>query len=218
MILFVTGTDTGVGKTVACAWLALRARAAGIDVAYVKPVQTGLAVGERGSDADLVARFARVPAFELERYTQPLAPAVAAELEGATIDLDELVASIVSRAAGRDLCIVEGAGGLLVPITGDRTMADLAGALSAALVVVARPGLGTLNHTALTLGAARGRGLAVDRLVIADWPEQPGSTERTNLERLERLHHRVELLPHFEDLTDMAAAVVPPLDLNAAAR
>jgi len=217
-ILFVTGTDTGVGKTVTSAWLCLRARSAGLDVAYVKPVQTGLPPGERGSDADHVAGTARVPVFELQRFAQPLAPAVAAELEGITIDLDHLAGSIVTLAQDRDVLIVEGAGGLLVPIAGDRTMADLAKMLAAPLVVVARTGLGTLNHTALTLEAARLRELAVDRIVVADWPSTPSRTEETNRVRLEGMHHRVELLPHLDDLSEMRAADPPPLDLDLAVR
>lgn len=183
MIRFVTGTDTGVGKTIASAVLAAAARRRGARVAYVKPVQTGLAPGARG-DADFVAEAAGVEAAELLRFDEPLAPAVAAEHAGVPIDVGDLAAAIRDRAARVDVLYVEGAGGLLVPLTATETMADLAEAIGADLVVVTRPTLGTLNHTALTLEAAAGRGLAVAMLVISGWPSRPGVVEETNLGRL----------------------------------
>ena len=197
MIRFVTGTDTGVGKTVASAWLAAVARSSGKRVRYVKPVQTGLSKGAPGSDADFVRAAAGVDAVELLRFAEPLAPAVAAELAGTSIDAEALVASVKALAADVDELIVEGAGGLLVPLAGGWTMADLAAALGAELVVVVRPGLGTLNHTALTLEAARNRGLTVAGLVISGWPDDPGVTERTNLDRLAAMApilHRIPLV------------------------
>lgn len=195
-VWFVTGTDTGVGKTVASAVLAARARDEGKRVRYVKPVQTGLAPGEPGSDADVVAARARVETHELLRFPDPLAPAVAAARAGSPIDFDQLAAETRALAHGCDLLIVEGAGGLLVPLTEEHTMADLARALSAPLVVVVRPGLGTLNHTALTLEAAGRRGIAVERLVVSAWPADPGTTERTNLDRLRRLGVPLEVIPY----------------------
>lgn len=195
MIRFVTGTDTGVGKTVASAWLAASARDAGRRVRYVKPVQTGLANGAPGSDADFVAVATGVPADELLRFDGPLAPAVAAELAGTSIDAEALVASVKALAVDVEELIVEGAGGLLVPLADGWTMADLAAALGAELVVVVRPGLGTLNHTALTLEAARARGLPVAGLIISGWPDDPGVTERTNLERLRAMAPVLQLIP-----------------------
>lgn len=196
MIRFVTGTDTGVGKTVASAWLAALARSNGQRVRYVKPAQTGLAPGAPGSDADFVRTAAGVEAIELLRFTEPLAPAVAAELAGEPIDSEALVSSVKSLDDVDEL-IVEGAGGLLVPLADGWTMADLAAALGAELVVVTRPGLGTLNHTALTLEAARRRQLPIAGLVVSGWPSEPGVTERTNLERLATMApilHRIPLL------------------------
>ncbi len=201
MIRFVTGTDTGVGKTVASAWLAAVARSEGRSVRYVKPVQTGLAPGAPGGDADFVAAATGVPADELLRFDEPLAPAVAAELAGTPIDAEPLVASVKALAADVDELIVEGAGGLLVPIADGWTMADLAGALGAALVVVVRPGLGTLNHTALTLEAASSRGLTVGGLVVSGWPAAPGVTERTNLEQLEAMAPVLHLVPAIAGLS-----------------
>jgi dethiobiotin synthetase len=195
-ILFVTGTDTGVGKTVTSAVLAARAREADKRVRYVKPVQTGLAPGAPGSDADFVAARANVETFELLRFEEPLAPAIAAARAGAPIDFDLLVKQIGELRPDCDLLLVEGAGGLLAPLTDDHTMADLARVLEAPLVVVARPGLGTLNHTALTLEAAARRTLSIDRLIISDWPANPAAVEETNFDHFSRLDIPVEVIPH----------------------
>ncbi|MCA1844321.1 MAG: dethiobiotin synthase, partial [Actinobacteria bacterium] len=146
MIRFVTGTDTGVGKTLAAAALCRAEREAGRSVLYVKPVQTGLEPGEPG-DAAFVAAAADVPVVECLRFPEPLAPAVAAERAGATIDTDALLNDLTKAGDGFDRVIVEGAGGLLVPVWGDTTMADLAERLGAGLVIVTRATLGTLNHT-----------------------------------------------------------------------
>ncbi|MGH8972726.1 MAG: dethiobiotin synthase, partial [Acidimicrobiia bacterium] len=151
-IRFVTGTDTGVGKTVVAAALARAEAGAGRRVAYCKPVQTGLRPGEPG-DADFVAAAAGVPVTEGLRLEEPLAPAVAAERAGTTIDVDALVSWCRHQAESVDVLLVEGAGGLLVPLSGAVTMADLAALLHAEIVIATRPGLGTLNHTALTLEA-----------------------------------------------------------------
>ncbi len=210
MIVFVTGTDTGVGKTVASAALVLSEQAAGRRVAYCKPIQTGLTPGEPG-DADFVAATTGVPVSEYLRLPDPLAPAVAAERAGVDIDVDELIKMVKAQAADVDVLIVEGAGGLLVPVTGDVTMADLAGRLGARVVVVTRPDLGTLNHTALTLEAAHARGLDVAGLIVSGWPPEPHLTETTNLERLEAMAPVLGLVP-FVDGLDTAApgALVEP--------
>jgi dethiobiotin synthase len=198
-ILFVTGTDTGVGKTVAGAYLGAEAARQG-RVVYVKPVQTGLDPDDERSDAAFVARVAGIATHELLRFRAPLAPAVAAGLEGTSIDLDDLSARTCALARDVDQLIVEGAGGLLVPLTGTRTMADFATVLGADLVVVARPGLGTLNHTALTLEAAARRGLHVARLVLSGWPIDPGPTETTNLEQLKTHGVPIDLIPLYAGL------------------
>jgi dethiobiotin synthase len=206
MIRFVTGTDTGVGKTVVSAWLAARARLAGQTVRYVKPLQTGVGPGAPGGDAAFVAAAAGIEVHELERFSEPLAPAIAAERAGARIDFDALVERTRALADGCDLLLVEGAGGLLVPIDAEHTMADLARALEASVVLVARPGLGTLNHTALTLEAARARGLSVALLVLSGWPPQPSVTETTNLARLRAHGIAIELVPAVKGLSVEAVA------------
>lgn len=198
-ILFVTGTDTGVGKTVASAALAAAEQSAGRTVAYCKPVQTGLSQGEAG-DAAFVAVAAGVPVHELLRLPDPLAPAVAAALAGVDIDVRHLVAQVLALAHGVDTLVVEGAGGLLVPLTDDVTMANLAGQLGAELVIVVRPRLGTLNHTALTLEAARARGLPVAGLIVSGWPADPALTESTNFERLAAMAPVLGVIPSIGDL------------------
>jgi dethiobiotin synthetase len=208
-IRFVTGTDTGVGKTVVAAALARAEREAGGRVAYCKPVQTGLRPGEPG-DADYVAA-AGVPVSEGMRLEEPLAPAVAAERAGIKIDVDALASWCRHQSEAVDVLLVEGAGGLLVPLSGELTMADLAARLGAELVVATRPGLGTLNHTALTLEAARTRDLPVAGLVVCGWPQQPGVTETTNLERLAAMAPVLGVVPHVAGLdTANPGAVAPP--------
>ena len=208
VIRFVTGTDTGVGKTVAAAALCRAERLRGRTVLYCKPVQTGLEPAEAG-DAAFVAAVAKVPVVECLRFPAPLAPAVAAELVGAAIDVDAVVADVTKASDGFDRLVVEGAGGLLVPLCHDLTMADLAGGLGAGLVVVTRPTLGTLNHTALTLEAADAHGLPVDGLVISGWPAHPGITEETNLERLSAMAPILGLLPAYPALDTADPATAP---------
>lgn len=184
-LLLVAGTDTGVGKTVVTAALAAQAKAAGRRVAVVKPAQTGVLEGEPG-DADEVRRMAGIEdVHELARYAEPLAPATAAALEGrAGITVDEVVEAI-NRLGDRDLVIVEGAGGVLVRFSDSgETLADLAAALRAPVLLVARAGLGTLNHSALSVEALLGRGVECPGLVIGSWPETPDLATRSNVSDL----------------------------------
>ena len=186
-VLVVTGTDTGVGKTVATAALVVAARKRG-SVVVVKPVQTGIAPGDdEPSDLDEVCRLAGdVDVVETVRLTDPLAPDSAARLRGTPIPhLSEHAARIRELALRFDTVVVEGAGGLLVRLdTAGGTLLDLAADLATNLpvrvLVVARAGLGTLNHTELTVAALRGRGIEPSGLVIGSWPEDPGLAERCN--------------------------------------
>lgn len=189
--LFVTGTDTGVGKTRVTAGLAVGVRLAGVSVGVMKPVETGCAPGPAGlraADAEVLAEFAGVmDADELvcpARYELPLAPAVAAELEGRPVDRSAIRRAFAALAARYRLLLVEGAGGLAVPLGDGAVMADLAAESGGRVLVVARPGLGTLNHTILTVEYARARGLRVLGVAVNRWPETPGLVERTNLARL----------------------------------
>ncbi|MFI7034851.1 dethiobiotin synthase [Microbispora rosea] len=191
-ILVVTGTDTGVGKTVVTAALAVLALERGATVAVVKPAQTGVAAGEPG-DLDEVIRLSGVTTtFEMTRYPDPLSPAAAARVSGMpSLSLTSAAARIEELAESHRLVLVEGAGGLLVRYDEEGgTLADLARRLHAPVLVVARAALGTLNHTALTLEAMAGRGLDLAGVVIGSWPAEPGLAERSNVADLEMLAAR----------------------------
>lgn len=183
-ILTVTGTSTGVGKTIVTAAIAAVAVAAGKRVVVVKPVQTGVVPGESG-DTDEVYRLTggACECHELMRYPDPLAPAAAARTAGLPEpDIDTLCRLIVSLGAEADLLIVEGAGGVLVPFDSrGSTIADVARRLRSRMVVVADPALGTLNHTALTCEALRARKLKRAGVVLGSWPDQPDLACRSNL-------------------------------------
>jgi dethiobiotin synthetase len=192
-ILVVTGTDTGVGKTVATAALACHARLTGVDVAVCKPVQTG---SPRDDDLAVVARLSGVGALHGRwRYPEPLAPAAAAKRAGMALPTrDQLLASVSSVDA--KLTLVEGAGGLLVELgAGGVTLRDLARDLTAPVLVVVSPGLGTLNHTALTLEALAAQGIPCAGLVIGAWPSAPGTAEAGNRDALSELAAVRAVLP-----------------------
>jgi dethiobiotin synthetase len=191
-ILFVTGTGTGVGKTVATAALAALAASAGRRVAVVKPAQTGVHGGHGSDTPDLetVTRLSGVTdTHELTRFPDPLSPEAAARVRGLPqADLTLAAAVIEDLAASRDLVLVEGAGGLLVRYdAAGTTIADLAAGLGAAALLVTTAGLGTLNHTALTLEAMRARKISAAGVLIGSWPADPGLAERENLGDLEKL-------------------------------
>jgi dethiobiotin synthetase len=205
-VLLVTGTDTGVGKTVTTAALAAAARQSGLDVAVCKPVQTGTAgtgaaTGEpTPGDDDLreVGRLAGVTARHGGwRYPEPLAPVAAATRAGLPLPTRaELVASVRAVDAPGRLTLVEGAGGLLVELgSAGVTLRDLAVDLGAPVLLVVAPGLGTLNHTALTLEALAAHGVPCAGLVIGSWPADPGVAEQGNREALARLAPVRAVLP-----------------------
>lgn len=184
-VLVITGTDTGVGKTIITAALAALARSSGQRVAVVKPVQTGVAPGEPG-DLDEVRRLSGVEDLhELARLPEPLAPATAARRARVALPSVSDIASLVRRLEDRDLVLVEGSGGLLVELDRHRgTVADLARELAAPALVVVRAGLGTLNHTALTCEALRTRGIECRGIVIGAWPACPDLAAECNLDDL----------------------------------
>lgn len=213
-VLIVTGTDTGVGKTVVTAALAALAAARGSSVAVVKPAQTGVGPAEPG-DLQEVRRLAAVTDLhEGARFPDPLSPAAAARVSGLPpVQLPQSVGLIDELAHTRDLVLVEGAGGLLVRFDEEgNTIADLARWLGAAVVVATRPDLGTLNHTALTLEAMAHRGLQLAGLVIGSWPAEPDLAQRCNLRDLETLAAR----PLAGALPAGAGALEPPEFLLAA--
>lgn len=182
--LFVTATDTGIGKTVVTAALALALAARGRHPSVMKPVQTGNLADDPAGDAMILERLAGVPVANVYAFRQPVAPLVAARAAGRAIEL----APILERArALASPLLVEGAGGLLVPVGEGWTIADLACALDFPLVVVARAGLGTVNHTALTVRVARGEGLEVAGVVLNEHGCPPDPSWDTNAALIEEL-------------------------------
>jgi dethiobiotin synthetase len=208
--LFVTGTDTGVGKSILSAALLAAIAAAGEPVRAHKPVVTGLdasAAPNPGGgetwppDHELLARAAGMRSEDVAplRYGPAVSPHLAAQLAGVRPQPERLLAA---ARAGSDAptdkspVIVEGVGGLMVPLAEDYTVRDLAAQLALPLLIAARPGLGTINHTLLTLAAARAAGLEVYAVVLTPWPANPSIMERSNRETIARLGDiEVEVLP-----------------------
>jgi dethiobiotin synthetase len=191
-VLVVTGTGTGVGKTVVTAAVAALALARGERVAVVKTAQTGIASDAdqdaEPPDAETVRRLSGLTDLhELARFPDPLSPEAAARVSGLPpLDLADCAEYIAELADSRDLVLVEGAGGLLVRYDkAGATIADLAAMLGAPVLVVAAAGLGTLNHTALTLEAIAARKLRLAGVVIGSWPRDPDLADRENLTDLE---------------------------------
>ena len=221
-VLVVTGTGTGVGKTVVSAGLAALAAERGADVALVKPAQTGVLPDEVG-DLDDVRRLSGVADLhEFVRYPDPLSPAAAARRSGIPpLDLTSVVQQVSEIATTRRLVLVEGAGGLLVRFDEEGwTLADLAVSLGAPAVVVSSAGLGSLNTAALTLEAMAHRGVELAGLVIGEWPAEPDLACRSNVRDLETLAARplagalpagVGRLPRREFLEASRCGLAPAL-------
>lgn len=214
--VFVTGTGTEVGKSVVAAILAREAAAAGRRVGVFKPAVSGLdRLDRRGdpgalrreADHELLRRAAGSDQRDTEiapyRYGPAVSPHLGAELAGEAIDPARLLAAAGAAAEAADLLVVEGVGGLLVPLTSSYLIADLAVDLGLAAVIVADPGLGTINQTLLTIEAARSRGIEILAVVLNRWPESPGAVERSNRETIEAIGAvRVATLP-VVDLTEL---------------
>jgi dethiobiotin synthetase len=194
-VLVITGTGTGIGKTVVTAAIAALAHARGDRVAIVKPAQTGVHPGPGSDvpDAETIERLSGVAdTHELARFPDPLSPEAAARVSGLPpLDLADAAEYIGKLAASRDLVLVEGAGGLLVRYDlAGATLADLAVRCAAPVLVVVAAGLGTLNHTALTLEALVARRLELAGVAIGRWPGDPGLAERENVTDLETVMGR----------------------------
>ena len=188
----VTGTDTGVGKTVISAAIVAALRAAGVDAIGLKPVVTGTdepAPGPWPADHELLAQVSGVgvEAVNFCSYGPAVSPHLAATLAGRPLVPAQLLDGVAQAAAAHETVVVEGVGGLLVPLCDGYDVRDLAVALGLTLVVVARPGLGTINHTLLTLEAARSRGLSVAGVVLNPWPVAPDAMLESNRETIARL-------------------------------
>jgi len=211
--VFVTGTGTEVGKTVVAAVMARTAHAAGARVAVFKPAVSGLddyplrpetwdcapelpdhvllrlASGSAQGDDEITPY----------RYAAAVSPHLAAELAGEPIDPDLLRGAALDATKDCDLLICEGVGGFLVPLTPRYLVRDLARDLAMPVVVVAAPGLGTINHTLLTIEAVRDSGLEVAKVVLNPWPADPSALERSNLEMIAALGSvEVETMPRLD--------------------
>ena len=211
--LFVTGTDTGAGKSIVAAAIAAALRARGERVVAYKPVVTGFddPPGEWPPDDDLL-QAAAGEAVVPHRYGPAVSPHLAAQLAGETLAPHALVAAARRAAEGATL-VAEGVGGLLVPLTPSWLVRDLAVELGLPLVVAARPGLGTINHTLLTLEAARAAGLKVAAVVMTPWPDEPSEMERSNRETVAELGRvAVATLPLLTLATLAEGGATLPLD------
>ncbi|VVJ16614.1 Dethiobiotin synthase BioD (EC [Amycolatopsis camponoti] len=186
-MLVMTGTGTGVGKTITTAAIAALAVAGGQRVAVLKPAQTGVAPDEPGDLADVRRLAGRdVTTRELRRYPDPLSPEAAARRSGLpSLDPGEIARAASDLDTGHDLTLIEGAGGLLVRFDQrGSSLADVAWSLGSLVIVVAEAGLGTLNATALTAEVATKRGLTVAGVIIGSWPAEPDLAALSNLEDL----------------------------------
>jgi dethiobiotin synthetase len=208
--VFVTGTGTEVGKTVVAACLARTARASGKRVAVFKPAVSGLdeypspdgvppdhellriGAGSEQSD-DEIAPY---------RYCPAVSPHLAAAWAGEEIDPQRLREAGRAAGEGVDLLVCEGVGGFLVPLAPDYLIRDLARELALPVVIAASPGLGTINHTLMTIESVREAGLSPELVVLTPWPEQPSAMERSNRETIEALG-------------SVPVETLPPLDLGA---
>ncbi len=209
--IFITGTDTGVGKTVVAAVLARLLRMRGLSVGVMKPVTSGCRVEEGvlvSDDALLLCQAAGVACSDdVAPYLlrEPVAPAEAAKQDGVVIDFGRIRESFDRLSACHDFMIVEGAGGLMVPLAGGLLVADLARRLDLPLLVVARPGLGTINHTVLTCFSAQQMELRVAGVVINDFPESPGLAERSAPHHIGSLCGApvLGIWPHRDDIDEL---------------
>lgn len=216
MNILIAGTDIGVGKTwVACA-LARALREAGKRVVAIKPVETGCSAQvTKGEDGVRLARATgqSQPAHAIIRLTDSMAPVLSSERAGAEIDFDALVLKIERFAESADYAIVEGAGGLLAPVTWEWNMADLARALGAGALVVAADRLGTINHTLLTLSALELAGIACLGVVLTT-PEKRDVSTGQNAAAIARLSgiDRVLTLPRSDNNEAPTASVLPVIE------
>ena len=213
--VFVTGTGTEVGKTVVAAAIAHTLADEGKRVAVFKPAVTGLESDAGEPDHALLRRAAGSEQSDDEiapyRYGPPMSPHLAANLAGEEIQSERLLDGARAAAAGSEALVCEGVGGLLVPLAAGYLVRDFAADLGLPLAVAASPALGTINHTLLTIEAARSAGLAVAAVILTPWPERPGQVEESNRETIAALGKvEVETLPRL-DLSSPSSW--PPLAL-----
>lgn len=203
--IFITGTDTGVGKTIVAGAIAAYLRSQGMSVGVMKPAETGC----REKDGELYpvdAAYLKKISGSTDpldticpyRFTEPLAPAVAAKRAGKKVNVELIKKRFKAIAESHDAVLVEGAGGLMVPLAGKYLFLDLAAELGLPLVIVGRAGLGTINHTLLTLNAARERGIDISGIILNQTRPESGASVESNPQVLKELGgtKRVFSLPY----------------------
>lgn len=210
MDILVTGTDTGVGKTVIAAALVLAMRERRVRALGWKPVETGVAPNDEG-DSDVLAKASGVAeprARPLLRLLEPLAPALAAERAGQALSVPELEQRVQDLRQDGYRLVIEGAGGLLAPLAWNYNALDLAERLGLEVVVTARSGLGTLNHIVLTVEALRQRGVRLRGVVLNGRPNPAPLADQTNPEALRRLLPTARILsvPRHDTNDSLVAA------------
>src|SRR4051812_28057693 len=217
--IFVTATDTGVGKTVLAAAICAALAERGERVAAFKPVVTGVneEPDEWPRDHVLLARVATIRQKPSDvtplEFGPAVSPHLAAEMAGKTIEPHELAQAARGAAEEADTLVCEGVGGLLVPLTPGYLVRDLAVELDLPLVIAARPGLGTINHTLLTIEGARAVGLDVAGVVITPWPDEPDNLVRSNVDTIERFGNvNVAKMPETDPDSLAEAGAQLPLD------
>jgi dethiobiotin synthetase len=213
--LFITGTDTGVGKTTITVGLIQLLRRQGWSVRVSKPVATGAGqIGGRWISEDTIALAQAAGQTNLDEITpwafpEPVAPPVAARLNGRQLNLNAIASSVRGADRPASIMLVEGIGGLLCPLTEADTVAGLAKAVDLPLLIVARRKLGTLNHTLLTVEAAKSRGLRISGLIVNETEPCRDLAAATNVDELRRLIDvpLLAVVPHGRDVADALSSV-----------
>lgn len=187
--MFITGTDTGVGKTLVTALIARSLAQDGLDVGAYKPLQSGHPLGHPDGDVMRLRRIGGITDAPeqmcFRALEEPLAPGLALARAGVSVTRDALLDHLAAYSARHANMLIEGAGGLCVPLTEDLTVADLACTVRLPVVIVARSGLGTVNHTALTVHYARSRGLSVAGVIVSGMPHDEDCLEWANIPMIE---------------------------------
>jgi dethiobiotin synthetase len=221
--LFITGSDTGIGKTLIAGAIAHWFRRRGATVAVCKPAATGCVHRREGlvsEDGEFLAHCShtRHPLDLVcpQRFVEPLAPAIAADRAGTSLDWQAIDRAIASMCIGADVLIVEGVGGAMVPMDRQHLAIDMIAWLGLPAVVVVRPDLGTINHTLLTVEALRARNIKVAGVVINRYPpETPNTAQETNPRAIEQWG-KVPVLCLVPEMTAEISAAPLPVDVVAA--
>ncbi|WP_346353419.1 dethiobiotin synthase [Azotosporobacter soli] len=227
--LFITATDTEVGKTVITGALAAGLKEMGLDVGVMKPLASGGSVEWKGvrvaEDAAFLMQAAGISPSEAPLvnplcFEPALTPALAAKVSGVSVDMKQIIQSYHQLEERHQYLLVEGVGGMISPLCDDYILADLAQELALPLIIVARANLGTINHTILTVEYARRRGFEIAGIILNQWPAEAGVLEESNASYIERLSGLPILgrFPRFEDPAQLAQLAKQHLNLSAIQR